>query len=64
LKNPPRDEKTKTNAQKRPPVEDTKSKTLQNRSQVTTPRKKGIESSLKTNKCPIEEISCKIGSEM
>ncbi len=24
LKNPPRDEKTKTNAQKRPPVKDTK----------------------------------------
>jgi hypothetical protein len=41
LKNPPRNKQTKTNAQKQPPVEDTKSKTLQNKSQVTTPRKRG-----------------------
>jgi hypothetical protein len=41
LKNWPKEKNTNINVQKQPPVEDTKNKIVQNRSQVASPRKKG-----------------------
>jgi len=41
VKNPPRDEKTKSSVQKWPLVEDMKNKIVQKRSQVIAPRKWG-----------------------